>query len=169
MPLSGCKEFIGYQIIGCYFVLVGTMVYSARLHLKRVWRHAITFGRREQGEDAGELLSYRTAFWGLAACVLLSAGWMCLLGMSYWLALVELCILIFVVALVMARSTCEGGMLMTDTSFRPVDIFRMFGDVRNLGGGNLACMAFLDGLLMRDLLSPGRGRLCQPPLRRGAG
>ena len=42
-------------------------------------------------------------------------------------------------------------MLMTETSFRPVDIFRMFGDVRNLGGANLTCMAFLDGLLMRDL------------------
>jgi hypothetical protein len=71
--------------------------------------------------------------------------------MSYWLALCELCILIFIVALVMARSTCEGGMLMTETSFRPIDIFRMFGDVRNLGGGNLTCMAFMDGLLMRDL------------------
>jgi hypothetical protein len=151
MPLAGCKEFIGYQIIGCYFVLVGTMIYSARSHLKRVWRHAISFGRGGCGEDAGELFSYRTAFWGLAACVLLSAGWMSLLGMAYWLALIELCILIFIVALVMARSTCEGGMLMTETSFRPVDIFRMFGDVRNLGGGNLTCMAFLDGLLMRDL------------------
>ena len=41
-------------------------------------------------------------------------------------------------------------MLMTETSFRPVDIFRMVGDVRNLGGGNITGMAFLDGLWMRD-------------------
>ena len=98
MPLSGCKEFIGYQIIGCYVVLVGTMIYSARPHLTRVWQCAKTFGRRMSEEDAGELLSYRTAFWGLMACVLLSAGWMSLLGMAYWLALCELCVLIFVVA-----------------------------------------------------------------------
>jgi hypothetical protein len=59
-------------------------------------------------------------------------------------------VLFFVVALVMARSTCESGMLMTETSFRPIDIYRMVGDVRNLGGANLTGMAFLDGLWMRD-------------------
>jgi hypothetical protein len=71
-------------------------------------------------------------------------------GMSYWLALFELVVLLFVVALVMARSVSESGMLMTETSFRPIDIYRMIGDPRNLGNANLTALAFLDGLWMRD-------------------
>jgi len=148
MPMYGCKTFIGYQIIGCYVVLVGYMLYSARPHIARVWRAAIGRGGEDDGRD--ELLSYRAAFWGLVGSLLLSALWLAALGMSYWLALFELIVLLFVVALVMARSVCESGMLMTETSFRPIDIYRMVGDVRNLGAGNLTVMAFLDGLWMRD-------------------
>ncbi len=150
MPMYGCKLFIGYQIIGCYLVIAGYLFWTARPHLKRVWQAATNRGNRGATEDSAELLSYRTAFWGLAVSVLLSAAWMTLIGMSYWLALFELCILLFVVALVMARSVCESGLLMTETSFRPIDIFRMVGDVRNLGGANMTGLAFLDGLWMRD-------------------
>ncbi len=151
MPMYGVKQFIGYQIIGCYFVLVGYMMYTARPHLKRVWKAA--FGGkagRIEANDGDELLSYRTAFWGLLACLLLASGWMALLGMSYWLALFELAILLFVIALVMARSTSESGMLMTETSFRPIDLYRMVGDVRNLSPANNTGLAFLDAVWMRD-------------------
>jgi len=147
MPMYGCLAFIGYQIIGCYVVMVGYMLWAARPHIARVWRCAL--GRRELTSDA-EALSYRTAFWGLILSVLLSAGWLTALGMSYWLALFELVVMLFVVALVMARSTCECGMLMTETSFRPIDIYRMVGDVRSLGGANITGLAFLDVLWMRD-------------------
>ena len=169
MPMYGCKLYQGYQIIGCYVVLVAYMVYTARPHLKRVWRAAVGAGggerkRGREGENSqvadkrqrsvengeDEILSYRTAFWGLLACLLLMAGWMTLLGMSYWLALFEIAILLFVIALVMARSTSESGMLMTETSFRPIDLYRMAADPRNLGGANLTGLAFLDGLWMRD-------------------
>jgi hypothetical protein len=147
MPMYGCREFVGYQIIGCYIVLSGYMLYTAWPHLKRVWRAAVGRSNEEQPD---EILSYRTACFGLIAALLLAAGWMTLIGMSYWLALFELVVLLFVVALVMARSTCEAGMLMTETSFRPIDIYRMFGDVRNLGGANMTGLAFLDALWMRD-------------------
>ncbi len=155
MPLYGCRLFVGYQIIGCYFVLVGYMIWTARPHLAHVWREATTFRagpteNRKSRIESQELLSYRTAFWGLFGALLLAAGWMRLLGMGYWLALFELFIMLFVVALVMARSTSESGMLMTETSFRPIDVYRMMGDVRQLGGANMTGLAFLDGLWMRD-------------------
>jgi hypothetical protein len=160
LPMYGCKVYLGYQIIGCYIVLVGYMFYAARPHLARVWRSAMSTTPpypplRKGGVGGGraendEVLSYRAAFWGLVLSILLSAGWLTMLGMTYWLALFELAVLLFVVALVMARSTCESGMLMTETSFRPIDVYRMFGDVRNLGGANLTSLAFLDALWMRD-------------------
>lgn len=151
MPMYGCKVFVGYQIIGCYLVMVGYMLYAARPHIRRVWAAASRFRRQAllpEAED--EVLSYRTAFWGLILCVALSAGWLWMFGMAYWLALFELLVLLFVVALVMARSVAESGMLMTETSFRPIDIYRMVGDPRNLGNANLTALAFLDGLWMRD-------------------
>ncbi|HLK61349.1 MAG TPA: DUF6785 family protein [Chthonomonadaceae bacterium] len=150
MPMYGCKLFVGYQIIGCYVVLVGYMLYSARPHLKRVWEAATHWKRPPDAEERSELLPYRTAFWGLVASVLLAAGWLNLVGMSYGLALFEILVLLFVVALVMARSVSESGMLMTETSFRPIDLYRMVGDVRNLGPANITAMAFMDGLWLRD-------------------
>ena len=151
MPMYPCKMFIGYQAMGAYVVLVGYMFYAARPHLKRVWLAAM--GRAKSAFDRGddELLSYRTAFWGLIASVLLSAGWMALMGMSYGLALFEICVMLFVVALVLARSTSESGMLMTEASFRPIDMLRMVMDTRNFSGANLTGLAFLDGVWMRDM------------------
>src|SRR5579862_1397730 len=37
MPLYDVKTYIGYQIIGAYFVLVAYMAWAARPHLARVW------------------------------------------------------------------------------------------------------------------------------------
>lgn len=156
MPMYGCKVYVGYQIIGCYMVMVAYMLYAARPHIARILR-AATQSRRAaaapllpEERGASEVLPYRAAFWGLIAAILLSAGWLRVLGMSLWLALMELLILLFVVALVMARSTCESGMLMTETSFRPIDVYRMVGDVRTLGSANITSLAFLDALWMRD-------------------
>ncbi len=150
MPMYPCKLFEGYQVMGCYVVLVAFMVWSARPHLKRVWQAATNLRRQPDGEDRDEVLPYRVAFWGLIASVLLASGWMTLLGMAFSLALFELCVLLFLVALVMARSTSEAGMLMTETSFRPMDMYRMVADPRNLGAANMTGVAFLDGLWMRD-------------------
>src|SRR4029077_1726250 len=40
--------------------------------------------------------------------------------------------------------------MMTETTFRPIDIYRMFGSVHALGPTNLTMLAFVDNLLMRD-------------------
>ncbi|CEK12710.1 hypothetical protein CWRG_00163 [Chthonomonas calidirosea] len=151
MPMYGCKTYQGYQFIGCYLTLVGYMIYTARPYLRAIWSALWTWRRpvRLPGEE-NELLPYRFATFGLVGSVLLLALWLHLLGMSYWLALFELGVGIFVIALVMARSTSEAGMLMTETCFRPTDIYRMVGDLRNLGPANLTSLAFLDAVMLRD-------------------
>jgi hypothetical protein len=149
MPLYPCKLFEGYQFMGSYAVLVAAMLWSARPHLKLVGQAAFR-NRPSAIHNEDELFSYRAALSGLLLSLLLAAGWLSLLGMAYWLALFELAVLLFGVALVMARSTCEAGMLMTETSFRPIDVYRLFGDVRGLGAANVTGLAFLEGLWMRD-------------------
>lgn len=147
MPMYPPKLFTGYQSMGAYFVLVGYLLWIAKPHLRRVWAAAIG---REKIDDSGEVLPYRVAVWGLIGCVAGSAIWLWSMGMSLWLAVFELIVFIGVIAVVMARSTAEAGMLMTETSFRPIDIYRMFGSVHALGGANLTMLAFVDNLLLRD-------------------
>jgi len=123
------------------------VAWSARSHLASVWRAARS---GPCADDADEIMAYRTAVVGFCACVLLSAAWLSALGMTYLYALFQLIILFLVIAIVMARSTGECGMLMTESSFRPIDVYRLVGDARNLGGANLTAGSFLDALWMRD-------------------
>lgn len=147
MPMYPCWLIIGYQVAGAYLALTAYMVYSARDHLRMVGRCVI---HRQKADDANELIPYPAAVYGLAICFLLILVWCRFAGMSVWLAALEMGVFLFVVAVVLARSTAEAGLFMTETSFRPVDLIRMFAPVQSLGPGNLTMMAFMDGGFMRD-------------------
>lgn len=147
MPLYPTRIYVGYQILGAYVVLAGYLLYVARPHLRQVWRAAT---RAEKVDDRAELLPYRVALWGLTASVLFSATWFVLAGLSWWFALVEILVYFFVVALVMARSVAECGMLMTETSFRPIDMYCVFAPRHTLGPSNLTTLGFLDAAFLRD-------------------
>ena len=147
MPIYPPPLFVGYQTVGAYLVLTAYFFWLARPHLKKVWAAATG---RERVDDSQEMLPYRVAVWGLLACIALSALWLWAIGMSPWLALLELVVFLFVTVVVMARSTAEAGMLMTETTFRPIDLYRMFGSLHALGPSNLAALAFFDNLFLRD-------------------
>lgn len=148
MPIYPTKLFIGYQVMGAYFVLAGYLLWVSLPHIKKILRS--TFGA-EKVIDSNELLPYRAAVCGLVVCVLGAAVWLRLAGMSPWLAVFELVIFIFIIAVVMARSTAEGGLLMTETSFRPVDVYRLFAPTSSLGPANMTVLAFVDAGFFRDL------------------
>lgn len=148
LPLYGCRVYQGYEIMGAYFALAGTMAYSALPHLKRVARSAFT--RSRLPEEAGEVISYRTALWGLIGAIALMLVWLRIFGVALWLSAFAVFVALFVVTLVMARSTSEAGMLMTETSFRPIDVYRMVGDPARLGAANVTGLAMLDAVWFRD-------------------
>ncbi len=147
MPMYGTPLFIAYQTAGAYLVLAGYLLYTSLPHLRKVARAA--FGR-EKVDDSRELMPYGVAFWGLLVCFGLIMGWCILAGMSLWVAMLEFGVFLFIIALVMARSTAEAGMLMTETSFRPVDFYRMFAPVHTLGGPNIMMLTFFDSAFLRD-------------------
>ncbi len=147
MPMYPCSQMIGYQTAGAYIVLAIYMLYTARPHLKRVLRAAMG---REQVDDSRELMPCRTAVWGLALSFVLIVAWCCLAGMSLWVAVGLMGIFIFVVALVMTRATAEAGLFMTEVSWRPIDLYRMFAPVSALGPANITMLTFMDAGFMRD-------------------
>ena len=147
-PHGGAHLPVGAQATGAWFALAAYLIYVSRPHLKRVW-HAAKTGRDEASR--GELLSYRTAVFGLAFSFMVMIVWAVAAGMSLWLALFQLAVFLFIQAIIMARSTSEGGLLMTEGTFVPADLLAA-GMARNpLGPQNLTVLAFLDGMFTRDL------------------
>lgn len=97
-----------------------------------------------------ELLSDRVAVGGLLLCLLGIAFWCALAGMSFWWALAQWVVYLFVVVLVLARSTAEGGLIATEVSFRPADFYVMASPIQGVGISNMTAMAFMDAAWFRD-------------------
>jgi len=149
MPIQDVFLFQGYQTAAAYFVLTGYFIWIARPHLKRVWKAAFS-KEREEGGEPSEMLSYKSAFWGLAGSLLGASIFLTALGMSWWMAVFELVCAVLVIGIVMARSTAEGGMLMTEVTWAPVDLLTLAGNLHGLGAANLTSAAFADHLLIHD-------------------
>jgi hypothetical protein len=146
-PHAAAQQFVAYQTTGAFFVVAGYFFYTALPHLKRVFRAAIG----KERDDQDEVMPYRVAFWGLLISIILIGIWSDMAGMAIWLAFFEFIIYIFVEAIVMARSTAEGGLLMTEGCFTPLDVYSLFSPASTLGAKNLTVLAFFDALFTRDL------------------
>ncbi len=149
MPLYPTRLTIGYQAAGAYLVLTAYYVRAAMPHLRQVWRRA--WGKDPQVSDADELLPYRVSVFGLLGATAVAMYWAMQAGMAPWLAVVEMAVYLFLVVVVMARSVAEAGMLMTETSFRPIDMVRMFTTQHRVGKANLTALCFTDAIFTRDL------------------
>ena len=86
--------------------------------------------------------------------------WLTIAGMSPWLAMAQMGIYLFFVAIIMSRAVCEAGLLMTETSFLPQALIRLVYPLENLGATNLSMMAMVNIVFARDL----RGILLSPLL-----
>ena len=147
MPLYPTRLHIGYQVAGAYTVLVASFIYMGFPHFREVFRRAFT---ATQPDDREELLPYRTAVWGLIVSLVLAIGWCYAAGLNLGFAAFEILVYICIVAVVMARSTAEGGLLMTETSFRPLDLYQLIASKASLGAQSLTVLSFLDAIFTRD-------------------
>ncbi len=149
MPLYPTSLLNGYQFIGAYLVVVAYITKSAWPHLRAFARQALS-SQSEAGQER-EFLPPRVALYGLAVASGICIYWFMQLGMSPLVAILELVIYLFVVVPVMARSVSEAGMLMTETSFRPVDLVGLFSTQASLGARSLTSLALVDAVFTRDL------------------
>jgi len=149
MPLYPTSVPNGYQVAGAYLVLTGHLIRSGLPHLRDVWARA----RRLPGavDDSEELLPYRTAVIGLAVCFAVAVLWCVQLGMAWYMAILQMGVYLFIVAIVMARSVNEAGMLMAETSFRPVNLVQLFSRRSVMGKSTLTALALVDPVFVRDL------------------
>jgi hypothetical protein len=147
IPLFPARTYIGYQVAGAYLVLIIYWIYTSIPHLKRVLKCAFI---KINVDDSNELMPYRIAVWGLIASFLITVFWCWWAGLSLWVAIFELGIYMFMVAIVMARSVSEGGMLVTETPFRPVDIMIMFKSKSSLDRSSISFLSLFDAVFAKD-------------------
>src|SRR6185437_557836 len=147
-PHAEGSMLVGYQATGAWLALSVYLVLLARPHLKRVWQCALG---RDSAYGSDEVLPYRTAVWGLVLSMVGLVCWGVCLGMSWWVALGEFSIFIFVEALIMTRAVADGGVIMAEGVMTPIDLYTLFSPANTLGPANLTGISFLDALFTRDL------------------
>jgi len=148
MPLYPTSIWNGYQVAGAYIVLAAYLVRSALPHFREMWHRAL---KGDPPDQARELMSARASFLSLGLSTIVAIVWFVQFGMTPAMAIIEVFVFLFVIVLIMARSVSEAGMLMTETSFRPVDLVRLVTTRSALGASNLTALSMADAVFTRDL------------------
>ena len=101
-----------YLMMGAIAVLVGSLLWAARRHLRNVLRGAL---RPSSVDDSGEIISYRWAVIGLLVGLAIMWGWLCWSGLPWWVApiVIAVALMIFIA---LTRLVVQGGM----TTLTPV-------------------------------------------------
>ena len=97
--------YLAHQAMGAMIVLVLSGLWMGRSHLKGVFSKA--FKGDEAIDDRDEILSYRTAVWGLLVGLLIISAWLWKSGLPLWVVPVFL-FAVFVVFMALTRAVVEG-------------------------------------------------------------
>lgn len=120
------------------FVLAG--LYNAREHLKGVFARALW--RRTDIDDSDEILSYRTAVWGMVLSLAIMWVWLSLVGLNPLIVPLYL-FLTYVLFLGLTRVVSEGGLpTIVASMIAPTVVLSMLG-VKLIGAAGLIAMALM--------------------------
>ena len=116
IDLAGSTTLPGeYQMFGALLVLALFSLWLARAHIREILGKVLRGG--DSPDDANECLSYRFAVIGGGLGILFLLGWLWMIGLSPWLAVILL-ILVLAVYVGFARIVAEGGVIFAET-FNP--------------------------------------------------
>ena len=136
---NSINPYLAHQAMGAMIVLVLSSLWLARPHLRKVLRRA--FHGDPEVDDSGEIISYRTAVWGLLAGLAVMGTWLWSSGLPLWAVAVFL-FGTFVIFTAITRAVVEGGISVIRTPLTPADfVISGFGTIP-LGASGLAGVAF---------------------------
>ena len=119
------SEALGWQSAGALMFLALWGLWMARRHLAVVWHDALSRGGGHRSQ--GELISYRTAVFGLGASLVVSACWLCAAGMEPWASVVFLVVMVLTF-LGLSRVVAELGLVYVYYRVHPYDaVLQAFG------------------------------------------
>jgi len=147
MGLFQHADFFQFQTVGGYLVLAGATLWAARLHLKDIVRGAVGLPTKTDGAD--NPLPYGVAFWGAVLSFGALVAWASAAGVSVPWALM-LYALFPLVAIVVSRVICEGGMFIYTSPFRLNELLFDVIGCKRLGPQNLTVMTMLSWVQIRS-------------------
>ena len=103
---AGSFPVLAHQGMGAMLVLAIFGLWTAKPHLKDVWRKAIK--NDPSVDDSDEMLSYRTAVLGLLISNMFVCGWLWLAGMAWWVLPIYLTSM-YLLFIAVTRVVAEGG------------------------------------------------------------
>ena len=161
-----------HQGMGAMVVLVVGGAWLARDHLRQVWRKALN--RAPEVDDADEVLSYRTAFWGLWISVAVFVVWLLEVGVPV-LGALAFAFFSFVIWVALTRVIAEGGVAVIYAPLVAADATISYLGTPALGVPGLVGVAFArvigndqlnfvmphvaNGLKLGEQVEGNRGRL----------
>lgn len=110
--------YLAHQAMGAMIVLVLSGLWMGRGQLKDVFRKA--FGKNEAVDDSREVLSYRTAVWGMIIGLAVICVWLWRSGLPLWIVPIFL-FAVFVIFVTLTRAVVEGGVAVIRTPLTPAD------------------------------------------------
>ena len=131
--------FLAHQTMGAMIVLVLSGLWMGRRHLADVARKAL--GNAPEIDDSNEVLSYRTAAWGLLCGLIVISVWLWLSGMPAWVIPVFL-FAVFIIFTALTRATVEGGMPHIRTPLTPADFVISGLGTSALGTSGIVALGF---------------------------
>ncbi len=113
VDLGGASVHQAHQSMGAMLILVFYGIWTARQHLRQVLCKAFRVdpggsGSSQSADDTEEMLSYRTAVFGIIGGLLLLTAWLWVAGLPLWAAVIFLGAT-FVLFLALTRAVCEAG------------------------------------------------------------
>lgn len=106
---------IAHQGMGALIVLVVYSLWVGREHLHAVWCRAVLGA---EVDDSDEILSYRTAFWGMVGGLLFAGWWLYMSGLPTLIAAFFL-LVACVIFIAMTRIVAESGVPEARTPMMP--------------------------------------------------
>ena len=132
---------IAHLGMGAMIVLVIVVLWTARSHLKEVFRSAFS---NYPVDDSGQMLSYRTCVWMLISSALFATAWLNAAGVPIPVAIVLLGVF-FVVIIGLTRVVAEGGLGYARATMTPMGFtVHVFG-TGPIGPEGLTHLAFAHG------------------------
>ena len=132
-------SIIVHQGFGAILVLVVFGLWTARGHLKAVFRKA--FGLAPDVDDSDEILSYRAAVLLLAGCLLFMGLWLWKSGLPAWITPIYL-ILALLLFIGITRVVAEGGLAFIFAPMVASDFVAAGLGTRALGPSGIVALAF---------------------------
>ena len=127
------------QGFGAYMVLVLFGLWTARDHLKKVFRRA--FGGEPGIDDSDEILSYRTAVFLLLGSLTFMGFWLAQTGLPGWIVPIYL-FFAFAVFVAITRVVAEGGLAWNYAPVIASDFVAAGLGTRALGASGIISLSF---------------------------